>query len=236
MDKHLTCSLVVKKPAQSSGADPSQPSCSQHPDVEASRSNPSSSPVSAVKSPKAASIIISITKHFTCQYQSKPVEKDDPPATSPHSSCSRRETEVEVVVPPSKFFPKLLKSSKAPKVEKPASTFSFGGEESGSVPPSMPYSMIAPSSSFSSAPSYALTSFVSLAPNSQGYNYKLAHLQFQYCVSKENLQMEREFSASQRDMFKRNRKDMEARHELELEAIHRQHSGGTSGKGKQHRK
>ena len=48
--------------------------------------------------------------------------------------------------------------------------------------------------------------------------------------------MEREFSASQRDMFEHERKDMEARHELELEAVRRQHSGGMSGKGKQCRK
>ena len=114
--------------------------------------------------------------------------------------------------------------------------FSFGGTESGSVPPSTPYSMIAPSSSFSSAPSYASTSFVSLAPNSQGYNYELARLQFQYRLSEENLRMEREFSASQRDMFECKRKDMEACHELELESIRRQNSGGTSGKGKQRRK
>ena len=187
MDKHLACSLVVKKPVQSSGADSSQPSHSQPPDAEASHSNPSSSPVSAVKSPKAASIIKSVTKHFTRQSQSKSAEKDDPPATSPRSSRLHRETEVEVIVPPSKFFPKLTKSSKAPEVEQPASTFSFGGTESGSVPPSTPYSTIAPSGSFSSAPSYALTSFVSLAPESQGYNYELARLQFQYCLSKENL-------------------------------------------------
>ena len=135
-----------------------------------------------------------------------------------------------------KFFPKLTKSSKAPEVDQPASTFSFGGTESGSVPPSTPYSMIAPSGSFSSAPSYASTSFVSLAPDSQGYNYELAHLQFQYRLSKENLRMEHKFSASQRDMFERERKDMEARHELELESVCRQHSGGTSGKGKQRRK
>ena len=77
---------------------------------------------------------------------------------------------------------------------------------------------------------------MSLAPESQGYNYELARLQFQYRVSEENLRMEREFSASQRDMFERERKDMEARHELELEAVRRQHSGGTSGKGKQRRK
>ena len=127
------------------------------PNAKASHPNPSSLPVSAVKSPKAASIIKSITKNFTRHSQSKPEEKDNPPATSPCISHSCRETEVEVIVPPSKFFPKLSKPSKAPKVEKLASTFSFGGEESGSIPPSTPYSTIAPSSSFSLAPSYAST-------------------------------------------------------------------------------
>ena len=94
-------------------------------------------------------------------------------------------------------------------------------------------SSIAPGAS--SLRSYG-TSFTSLVPESENYNYELAQLQLQYQISQESLWMEQEFSSQQQLLFDRERAAMEAHHQSELEAVRCQVSEGSGkGKGKSHK-